>query len=202
TGWLAGQPWVAANPLGGLWEPRSLQAYALGLALISGLAVAARIGLRRTVTGRELLLPAWPGVDRGLLGLLVVGQLGLVDWAVLRDVLTEVLPQGINWPSAWWPDTYAEAYGPGAWLLQAALGAVLLLSLWQPPPGRRQTEAILGMAIWFLVLPTLVAGGFARERAAASALRWALAAALLAGSLPIWLRYGLATVAGRVGMHV
>jgi hypothetical protein len=202
--WLAQQAWVLANPAGGWWEPRSVQAYGAGLALLCGLWIVARISLQKTETGRRLLLPDWPGVDRWLLWGLVLGQLGLVDWAILRDVLVEVLPDPIgSWSELrpeLWPEIYAQGYGGGAWLIQGILGAVLLLSLWQPAPARRQTEAVLGLALLLLALPALLAGGFAGEQASASALRWSMAVALVVGSIPLWCRIPLAQLARGLGI--
>jgi hypothetical protein len=189
--WLAEQPWVETNPLGGWWEPRSLQAYGIGLIVLCASWSMARIGLQRSRTGQVLLLPDWPGVDRALLAILVVGQVGLVDWAVLRDVLTELLPRNIGWQPELWPAEYVHGYGAGGWLVQGALAVVLVLSLWQPPPGRRKSEAMLLLGFWSQALPALVASRFAGEQAAASAARWALAGAFLAYSVPVWLRGSL-----------
>ena len=83
TWWLAGRDWVAGHPAG-LGDPRSLQAYGIALAVFFLGWMAVRAGLRRDETARPLLEPAWPAVDRVLLGAVVLGQLALAVAAPCR----------------------------------------------------------------------------------------------------------------------
>jgi hypothetical protein len=202
TAWLEGQPWVVDDPEAGLWGPRSLQVYGLGLAGLCLLGALARIVLRRNGTALVLLLADWPGVDRFVLGALLLGQMGLADWGVARGVLVELTPADQAAPLDAWPApaVVADAYGPGAWQLLGVLALVLGVSLWQPPPGRRQGEAVLGLAVLAMTVPVLWAWPFAAEAATASALRWGLTAAFLACSLLLWLRGPLAALAGGMGI--
>jgi hypothetical protein len=193
--WLTGQDWMHDH-VSGIWDPRSLQAFGVGLALLCGFWTAARIGLQRQQTAQLLLLPDWPGVDRVLLGVLVVAQLGLVDWAVLREVVVELTPRGVAPLLEWWPAASAEALGPGGLVLLGTLAAVLALSLWQPPPTRRQSLAVLGLATVVMSLPAFWAGAFVMTRASASALRWGLALVFLAVSVVVWLRQPLLSLTG------
>jgi hypothetical protein len=202
TAWLEGQPWVVDNPDAGLWDPLSLQAYGLGLAGLCLAWVAARILLQANPTARELLLPDWPGVDRIVLGTLLLGQIGLADWGVLPGILRELTPAGYMPPLEYWPPQYiyAGAYAPSAWLLVGALLLIMLASLWQPAPCRRQTEALLGLAVLAVTVPTLWAGRLRPEQAVASGLRWGLAVAFLAGSALLWLRGPVASLASGLRM--
>jgi hypothetical protein len=186
TAWLQEQPWVLSQPVAGLWDPRSLQAYGLGL---TGLCLAwglARIAFQRSETGRCLLLPDWPGVDRLVLGALLLGQMAFADWGVVPGALSELVPRGYTILD-FWPAVHVYAYGPGGWLLLAGLALVCLLNLWQPAPERRQQEAVLGLLVLLTTAPVLWAGPYAAENATASALRWGLTTAFLVGSVLLWL---------------
>jgi hypothetical protein len=200
TAWLEGQPWVMENPEAGFWDPRSLQMYGLALAGLCLAWVAARIALRANRTAQHLLLPDWPGVDRLVIGALVLGQMGLADWGILYGVLQELTPASMTFPREHWPPEHIFAYAAGAWPLFGALVLTMLAGLWQPAPGRRQTEALLGLAVLAVTAPTLWAGRFVPERAAASGLRWGLAVAFLAGSALLWLRGPLASLAAGLRM--
>src|SRR5207249_3014074 len=73
TAWLELQPGVTAGqPL--LEDPRSLQAYGVGLGVLSVLWLVARLSLRSNLLARSLLEPGWVAVDRVVFAGLVVGQ--------------------------------------------------------------------------------------------------------------------------------
>jgi hypothetical protein len=200
TAWLQQQPWVLENSRLGLLDPRSLQSYGLALSGLCLAAVVARLGLRGSQTGRRLLLPDWPGVDRMLLGGLLLGQMALADWAVVPGILRELAPGRFLELLDNWPAVHDQAYGAGAWFVLAALTVVVIAGLWQPPPRRRQMEAVLGLVVLAATAPVLWAGPSAVARATASALRWGLAVSFLISSALLWLRGPLASAAGRLGM--
>jgi hypothetical protein len=193
TAWLEGQEWV-------FWDARSLQAYGLGLTGLCVVWVVARIVLQRQKTARQLLLPDWPGVDRLVLGAVLLGQMGLADWGIVKGALQELAPRGAASLLETWPESFEHAYGPGAWLLLSALGLVVLVALWQPAPWRRQTEALLGLVVLGVTAPVLWSGGFLGVGATASAFRWGLATAFLAGSALVWLRRPL--TAGAAALRI
>src|SRR5262249_53479122 len=193
--WLERQPWVLV-PLDLLSDPRSLQAYGVGLAWLCLLWVLARLRLRSHERAPELLQSAWPAADRVTVVLLVLGLLGSVVWGVLPDVLYELTP------ASWLAASSAtaaqlDATGPGAWLLLGSLVLVLITSLW----GRQSGEAAMLLGFVALAVPTLTAGQFRAEVAVASDLRWGLAFCYLACSGLVWLRAVLRTAAQRLGSH-
>lgn len=194
SSWLEGQGWVAARAEG-LLDPRSLQAYGIGLA---GLCLAwnvVRLGLRSAGRVRALLDPTgWPALDRVVAGTLVLVQLGLALWGVLPEVLGELTPAGVPVPA--WPPGSSEALGPGAWGVLAVLGAGLLAGLWDRPSRDR----VLGLALLALTVPVLAAGWFRAGLGSASALRWGFALCLLGASAPVWGRHPVARLAGRLGI--
>ena len=185
TVWLTGQSWTGEDSILGYLDPRSLQAYGIGLGLLSGGFVLARIGLGWTPRGKNLLLPNWPGVDRFLLWGLLLAQLGLTDWAILRGILTELKFTAVT---RFWPDGYFHAYGIGVWWLLGLLSAVMLLSLWQPAPDNRQRSAVRMLPLLAMTLAAIVAGQFAKTGSVSVVFLWMLAASYLAGSALLWMR--------------
>jgi hypothetical protein len=193
TAWLEGQSWVSGHYPEGLSDPWSLQAYGVGLGALALLWLTARLILRSNAVAQRLLEPAWPAVDWVVLGVLVLAQFGLAIWGILPGVVQELTPIDIGT----WPTVYAHAFGTGAWVLLGVLAIVLTVALWE----RQQQAAVLGIVILALTIPLLVAGRFAEERAAASALRWGLGLCFLVCSVPLWLRDSLARLASRVGIE-
>lgn len=200
TSWLEGQGWVIDNWEADLLDPRSLQAYGVGLALLCWAWVLARIALQRNRVAKELLLPSSQAVDWLLLGFLLLAQLGLADWAILREVVWELTPGGMELQLDYWPEVALQVYGRGAWILLGLLALVLLTSLWQPAPDRRQKQAILGFPILALTIPALLAFYFIDEYASASALRFLMAAVFGLASVPLWLRRPIANAAYKIGI--
>src|SRR5205807_6573834 len=106
---------------------RSLHVYGLGLAALGSLWVLVRVAVRERARAQELLEPPWPAVDRVVLGIVVLGQLGLVA----AGVVCLLVPEAGLWPTA----AAAQATGQGAWILLLAVAADLLLSLWDRQPA-------------------------------------------------------------------
>jgi hypothetical protein len=185
--WLDGRAWVAGNPAG-LADPRSLHAYGVALAAFSLAWMAVRAGLRRHETAQALLEPPWPTVDQVVLAAVVLGQLVLAVAGALPGAVTELTPaDGV---AARWPAELTHAYGPGAWVLLAAVALVLTAALWEHPGA-----AVLGLLLAAVTVPVLAASTFVGQHAVASALRWGLGGCFLAASAPLWLRGRLAPLA-------
>ena len=179
TSWL-GEPWWAkAGPA----IARSLQVYGIGLAALSLVWTGVRVGLSWNGRACRLLNPPWPGVDRLLLGAVVLGQCAIAIAGVWPGVLGE-----------WTP---AARYGTNIWL-EGYLGVSLfgwpllgmvvlgLLAL----PRDWSTGATVGLILTAVTVPLLMAEMFAPEYATASALRWGLSLCFLIISLPLWVTGG------------
>jgi hypothetical protein len=186
---LAGRPWVAADG-GGLTDPRSLQLYGTGLAALTLAWVLLRVAGRTSAVARRLTEGDEPPLHRVLLAGLIVLALGLALWGAVPGAVAELSPAapGVS-------ESHAHAYGPGGWLLLAAVTCALLATLWEWPAG-----AVPGLAAAAVAMAVLAAGPFAADHATASALRWGLAAVFLALSAALWLRQRLAQLATRAGI--
>ncbi|MBV9126307.1 MAG: hypothetical protein JO112_23400, partial [Planctomycetes bacterium] len=173
-----------------LIEPWTLQAYGIGLGVLSLLWVAARLGLRSSPTAQKLLEPGWPSVDRLVLAFLVVGQWVLAGLGILPAIGRELFWSG----GVWFGLPPDLTLGPAAWALLGLLALVLVLALWD-----RGTEAtVLGLVVAGLTLPFLTAGPFVWQQAATPALCWGLGACFLTLSVLVWLRVPLSRLATRV----
>ncbi|NQT13787.1 MAG: hypothetical protein HQ582_13625, partial [Planctomycetes bacterium] len=113
TAWLQQHPW---DPTGrvDLVDPRSLQAYGIGLALLTLLWIAARIGLGRNAVAEQLLNPGWPTVDRIVGQAMVVLQLLVLALHLLPGCLRELVAHSPGLITVRFP---AEAFGSPAWAL-------------------------------------------------------------------------------------
>jgi hypothetical protein len=194
TAWLQHQPWAPG-------DPRGLQAYGLGIVGLGLLSIAARFVLRDHPVARDLAeSPGAAGYRLALGAVVVVGQLSLAVWGVLPGVLRELTPVGVAPAVEAWPAVYWAAYGPGAWVLLAALAVVLVAALAPPPPARWPIPILLGLVLLALTVPVLAAGPMDQTTASASALRWGLAAAFLLLSSVVWARGRLMPLAACLGL--
>jgi hypothetical protein len=184
--WLSGRGWLAEP-----FDPRALQAYGVGLGVVSLAWVVARLALRSSRTAADIGLTGFT-VDRVVLAGLVVGQLALALVGVGPGVVAELTPGRPTTP----PAELAYTYGPEARILLGLLALVLIVSLWER--GRRR--AVLGLALLAFTVPVLVAGPFAEELATASALRWGLAGCYLVVSALVWAREPIAKLASTAGI--
>jgi hypothetical protein len=196
TAWLEEQPWVAADYPAALCDPRSLQSYGIGLAVLALAWVGLRIALPTLPTLRAMLEPGWPAVDRVLLAGLVVAQLLVAIWGITPGVNAELTPKG-NAPGIVLVGT-SHAYGAGAWTLLAVLAVTLILACWD----RFTSNLTAGLVVLAISVPILIAGPFTPQLAVASALRWGLAITFLVCAVPVWLRGPLGTMAERLRMKV
>lgn len=189
--WMERQTWFVAF-LDALFDPRGILAVLNGLAGL-GLAWAlVRIPLRAQPAAQYLLEPPWPALDRLLTHLLVVAQAVLAVLAVAPDVVAELQTPG--GPGLAWAER-VHATGPAAWLLLGLLGLATLATLWE----RWRADVLTVLVLLTATVPVLVAGSFRDDLAAASALRWGLAAAFLACSVPMWFRTSLRRLGARLG---
>jgi hypothetical protein len=187
---LAGRPWVGADAAG-LTDPRSLQAYGIGLSALTLVWVLLRVAGRSIAVASSLTEGDEPPLHRVLLAGLVVLALGLAVWSVFPGVIAELKP-GVPLAVT---EPYVHGYGPGGWLLLAAVTCVLLVALWEWPAG-----AVPGVSAAAVTVAVLAAGPFVAEHATASALRWGLAAVFLVASAALWLRTRFARLAARIGI--
>src|SRR5439155_3468597 len=199
TAWLNRQPWVVAYP-GDLTDPRSLQAYGIGLGVLGILWIAARLTLRWNATAtyllKPLLEPPWPTVDRAVMGCLVPGLLMMAVYGLMPGMIGELAPVGEIMDMPDWSAAAGHAHGLGAWLLLATLAVALLAALWD----RRQHETLFMLVVLAIVAPLLTAGNFQADRASASAARWALTICFIACSGLLWQRTALVRVGARLGI--
>jgi len=196
TAWLEGQAWVSADYPAALCDPRSLQAYGIGLAVLALGWIGLRIALQPLPAMRDMLEPGWPAVDRVLLAALVVAQLFLALWGIMPGVNAELTPAGTA-PGIVFVGT-SHAYGTGAWILLTILAVTLVLACWDC----FSSSLSAGLIVMAVSVPILIAGRFEPQLAVASALRWGLAFTFLACAVPIWLRRPLGSLADSVRMRV
>jgi hypothetical protein len=173
-----------------LGDAPTLQSCGIGLALLSLLWLAARFGLRSRPAAQYLLETHWPAVDRALLYGVVICQFLLAALGIAPGVVRELTPAGQALALA--PH---DACGPAAFLLLAALAAVLTVALWE----RRRAHAAIYLLVVALTLPILIAGPFETELTTASALRWGLALGFVVYSIPLWMRQRVLGWAERLG---
>ncbi|MBL8792264.1 MAG: hypothetical protein JNM56_00010, partial [Planctomycetia bacterium] len=179
TAWLEGQPWVTDYYPQGLWDPRSLQAFGLGLAVLSLGWVVVRLVLRSKTLAQEMLNPGWPTVDQAVLGGLVIGQLLLATVGLSPVIARELTPVRLLNTLPPLPVEHVLAWGAGAWWWLGLLTVALVLALWERWPA----WSAYGLVLLAVTVPVLVAGHFENDVATAPALRWGLALCFLLGSV-------------------
>ncbi|MBN1591389.1 MAG: hypothetical protein JW888_17890, partial [Pirellulales bacterium] len=185
------QAWLVQRTDWSWPDLRILQAYGIALASLGVVWNLARLALGRSRPARRLLDPPWPAVDQ-----VVHHGLAMTQWAVLVGcVLPHIARQlGIV------EDTGATSFfgltldvGPRAWLLVGLLAAAAIARLWH----RFENIDLVSLLLIGVTIPCLVAGRFADALAVETAWRWALAVALLIGSVMVWNRDWLARLARR-----
>ncbi len=161
---------------------------------------------RRAAVRIERLKALWFGdplsVDLLVNGFVVVAQFALLGMAIVPAVQAELTPAvgGLR-PS--FPAELDSAFGPGAWLLLGllalGLAARLRLATDNEPGG---DAPLIGLAVLLVSVALAGAGAFRAELAAASALRWGLAGAFLAGSAVLFFRKPLDRLVGAAGFRL
>jgi hypothetical protein len=196
AGGLMDKPWVIDNYPLGLLNPRSLQTFGLGLAALSLLWGVARLTMQPRAAAQKLFEALKPNADRFILGLLVIGQALMAIWCLIPGLAMETAPNHLAIPLA----SGSEAFGRLGWMFWSVLGLTLAVWLWEARTPVRVSATIMGLVLLALTAPVLTAGQFNGEAAAASALRWSLAASFLAASVPLWWRITLGRNATRWGI--
>lgn len=187
-GWVEQQPWWGTTALG-LRDPRALHAFGLALAALAVVWALARRALAPVPRVRELWADDPLSLERWVLGGMVVGTLVLAAVAVAPAAGAELTQLGYSPPAA--PAELVYAFDAPAWWLLALLTTALVVS-WRL--SRLESDAgphVVGLALLLLAAPVVWAGGHADDTAAASALRWGLAAAFVGGTLAVSLRLPL-----------
>ena len=119
TAGLENEAWFEAHPYPlplRYADPRCLQAFGIGLAWLSLVWTAAQIGLGEFGRIRNLLEPVWPGVNRMIVGALVVGTAFLAVLSVAPAVQYELTAGSDNQPFRIFPfeeTGFAQAQGTG-----------------------------------------------------------------------------------------
>ncbi|MCI0461466.1 MAG: hypothetical protein L0Z62_31330 [Gemmataceae bacterium] len=168
-----------------------LQVYGIGVAvLMLGWVIVRRL-LRGHPLGEVLLNPGWPMPDRLALAALLLAQLAIAGLGILPGIVAELAPVVPGQPAV----APVFALGPAAWVLLTLLVVALLVEAWR----EISAPVLLGLVPLALAVPVLLAGGWADERAVASALRWGLGATFVVYSIPLWLRTPLARLLQRRG---
>ncbi len=185
-GWVERQEWWNGTRLGVL-DPRALHAFGLALGLLAVTWAVARRGLQSNARARELWCDNPLSLDRFALGAVVIGFLVLGAVAVQPGVQAELTPQGFVQRVAGAPEL-GYAFDPPAWYLLAVLVVAVGLS-WRLSRLESDTDVhAVGLALLLLAAPVVWAGTHAADVATASALRWGMAVASVAGSAVVALR--------------
>ena len=194
TAWLQQHPWVAGREVN-LLDPRSLQAYGIGLGLLTLLWTLVRISLRRSSVARGLMDPQWPTVDRLVGHAVVMAQLLLAVFCLAPACWAELTQA---FPGLAAASDQPAAFGSVGWILVGVLAAATIARLW----NRWREEDLASGLLLAAVVPLLIAGQFVPEQAAASALRWGLAVALIVFSVAILNRVRLRGWCDSIGMTI
>ena len=180
-------------------DPRSLQAYGIGLALVCLLWVAVRIGLQSNPRAQALLNPGFYALDRIVLPIVVCGYTLLSLNGAIPSVLEEL--------SVFTPDVRiqqailewrTQVGGPGGWALLGILAVALTLGLRE----QWRRSRVLAILLLSLSAPLLIAARFSTDLSTGTAVRGAwqdpgrpwwsagvvLAASVLLGMLAIRVR--------------
>ena len=218
---LAGHAWFrdAQHP----WlDPWTWQALGVALAVVGLGLSGTRYGWRRLALARpgnaQLELGRWlidtqrPKFERFLAALLVTATLAVAYYAALPGIEQELSPRArssraavpagaaplrIVPPASQFEVagiSHEHAGGYGAWCLLAATAVLVLVGFWERP----SLEHAFGLYLLAAACCPLWASRWEADVSVASALRWASAALLLVGSIPIWLRGPLGRLAERV----
>ncbi|HEY2588399.1 MAG TPA: hypothetical protein VGI81_21845, partial [Tepidisphaeraceae bacterium] len=168
---------AAADPL---WEPWTVQAIGVALAVVALVFSLARRAVPKIWTASRWLTRE-SAFDRVLAAGIVATFAVMVTGAFVAGLRVEFSTAPIRPALDAWS---VHAAGGGAWLLFGAIFVLLALSL-RDRLARFATPAFVTLVTFGCLL---WAARWSAEGAAASAARWALAAMLLVGSIPIWLR--------------
>jgi hypothetical protein len=197
TWMLLDTPWFAPNVARLLGDIRSWQIYGTALGALSLCWVLARFALRRSSRAWELVEPAWPALDRILLGGLVIACVCVAALGVAPGVVDELTPHAVVGNPAVGAATSLHVHEPFGWCWLGLLAAALTLSLWQ----ERAVSAVVGLTTMAVAVPLMAAGALQKDLAVASAVRWGLALAFVGVSSLLWARRRLGEWAVAAGIR-
>jgi hypothetical protein len=187
TSWLDRQPWVIGQS-DGLMNPRSLQAYGIGLALLCLLWVAVRIRLKSNSRAQALLNPNFYALDRIVLAFVVGGYTLLSLNGAIPSTLEEL---SIGRSTAMVQQAILEwrtqVGGVGGWALLGILAIALTLGLRE----QWRRSRVLAILLLSFTAPLLMAARFNTDLAVGPALRWSFAVWFLGWSAALWFRSSL-----------
>lgn len=177
TARLEQHPWYSV-PSVRWWDPRCLEIYGIGLALLSLAWAIVRVGTRPIARARPLLNPAAVTVDRGIAHGLVIAQLALMVYHLLPAIGQELVgPPVVSMAPV-------LAIAPAAWLLVGLMGLTMAVALW----GRWQEAELVSSLLLVATVPWLIAESFAPQLASTSSLRWGLSVVFVLVAAVVWMR--------------
>ncbi|MGI6414617.1 MAG: hypothetical protein ACOX1P_03030 [Thermoguttaceae bacterium] len=193
SAWMKSHPWSASGEID-LVDPRTWQTYGASLAIMCLAWAAARVGLRRFEPADKLMNPEWPSLDRVVAGALCLAQLLVAAGAVMPAIGHEMGSVPVTFAAA----AFQQAASPAAWLLWGVLAATCAAAAWN---RWREPELAAGLIV-LGAAPWLVAAAVGSNLDAASALRWASAAALAAAAALVACRRPLERLAIAAGARI
>lgn len=196
-GWIEEQDWWRTTSLTHR-DPRAMHAFGLAIGVLAIAWAIARHALQANSRLRELWCDNPLSLDRFTLGTAVIGFFVLGAVAVLPGVGAELTPFGaVRFVIA--PPELAHAFDAIAWVLLAVLAVAVLLS-WRLSKIEHDTDVhAIALVPLALAAPLVWAGTHAADIAVASALRWSLALAFVAGAALVAIRVPLRRGAEAIG---
>lgn len=205
-----------------LLDPWSLQTFGIALSLLSLFWIVVRIGFQRSVLSNavnppadrshavslasrlitiaaSLLFPTWPPLERLVMAIVVAGLCILGIYGIAPEIAIEFLRAGAGSQT---PDAthfeiasipHLHAFDVGSWIVWGVVLVVLVTEFWE----EFRELTVCGLLLALAAACPLLAGHWAGNLAAGSALRWFLALLFAAVSFVIWRRERLAAWATR-----
>ena len=191
--WLQQYDWYLYLPLA-FMHPAALQIQGIVLAFFCLALLALRFLVRRAPpqswqSTAAHLLNARYSVDRLIVWLLLGAFLLFAGYGAFSGVVQELRGSPTASPAfniAGFP--HQEAFAFGSWILLGLLALIMIASFWD----RRRRIYLLGALATFCAAIPLLAGRFETQMATATAWRWFAALFLVAVSLLLWFRQGVA----------
>lgn len=199
-GWVERQEWWRSTTLA-LADPRALHAFGIALGALALAWVVGRRALLPNARARELWCDNPLSLDRLVLAATVVGFLLLTAIALSPAAIAELTPARAV-PVSAAPAELAHAFGASGSYLFFVLWAAVGYSWWLSKFDRDTGVHVLGLALVAVAHVLVWAGTHAADVAAASALRWGLAVAFVAGSALVALRVPARRGAAALGFPV
>ncbi|MGI9457581.1 MAG: hypothetical protein ACR2NU_13535, partial [Aeoliella sp.] len=194
-------------------DPWFIAALAIALGGYCLIWIAARLAIasRSSTSAEGILNPPWLAFDRGLqiavfalFGLLaiyaaipgVAQELAPIEQAATAAGAVRDVPTASQFAIRGVPHEHAR--GTGTWALLGIVGMMLAAGMWDG----RAVLRMLGLLLLAGLVCPLVASLWEPDVAVASALRWCLAAVVLAGSVTVWNRRKLLNLVRMCGVDI